>query len=160
VQEFYSLGDDMNKKLIFLLLFIAPVICTAEVRGSKQAAEAMVSRALEYLKKNGHEKSFKAFTAPSTDFVDKDIYIVAYDKTGRCLAHGQTEKMVGKDFINIVDISGKNYIKERMKLAEQRKEFWHGYKFTDPITKKILSKETFCKTYQELIICSGIYHDE
>ncbi|MDW5417551.1 cache domain-containing protein [Iodobacter sp. CM08] len=144
--------------LMLMGLFILP-ICFAEGRGSKTDAENLVKKSINYLQKNGREKSFKAFTAPSTEFIDRDIYVVAYDRKGNCYAHGQTEKMVGKNFISIVDVSGKEYMKERVKLSGEKNEFWHSYKFTDPLTKQVLNKDTFCTNYQELIICAGVYHE-
>ncbi|MFC7420249.1 cache domain-containing protein [Iodobacter arcticus] len=134
-----------------------PAIAKEDERGGRVDAENMVKKAIAYLNVNGPQESFAAFTAPSQAFVDKDIYIAVYDRQGVCRAHGQTAKMVGKNFMNIVDISGKEYIKERIKLAASQQEFWHQYKFTDPISKKILKKDMFCKNNNQFIVCAGVY---
>ncbi|MEN9657652.1 MAG: hypothetical protein RL571_1117 [Pseudomonadota bacterium] len=152
----------MMRKLSLLLLMglLTLPTCFAASRGSKADAESLVKKAILYLQQNGREKSFKAFSAPSTQFIDRDIYVVAYDRKGNCYAHGQTAKMVGKNFINIVDVSGKEYMKDRIKLSKEKNEFWHSYKFTDPLTKQVLSKDTFCTNYQDLIVCAGAYHED
>lgn len=148
----------MKVLLGLVLLFLMAISCAKEdERGGRADAENMVKKAIAYLNANGPEKSFIAFTAPSQAFVDKDIYIAVYDRSGVCRAHGQTAKMVGKNFMNIVDINGKEYIKERIKLASSQAEFWHQYKFTDPISKKILKKDMFCKNSNEFILCAGVY---
>jgi cytochrome c len=147
------------KVIIGLILLLLMTVSSAKEgeRGGRADAENMVKKAIAYLNVNGQEKSFAAFTAPSQAFVDRDIYIAVYDKNGVCRAHGQNAKMLGKNFMNIVDINGKQYIKERIKLAASQQEFWHQYRFTDPISKKILEKDMYCKTNNEFILCAGVY---
>jgi ATP-dependent Clp protease ATP-binding subunit ClpX len=41
-----------------------------------------------------------------------------YDTGGKCLAHGQNEKQVGKDLIDLADADGKEFVKERVELAK------------------------------------------
>lgn len=141
---------------LFAGLMIAAGTALAEDRASKPEAEAMVKKAVA-LYKTAKDKAFTEFTAPSKSFVSKDLYVVVYDLNGKCLAHGQNDKQVGKDLIALKDPDGKEFVKERVELAKSKGKFWQDYKFTDPMTKKILPKEMYCEKSENVVICSGVY---
>jgi signal transduction histidine kinase len=65
--------------------------------------------------------------------------------------------MVGKVLIDLTDADGKAWIKERVELARTKPKFWHDYKFTDPVTKKVLPKSTYCERVEATAVCVGIY---
>lgn len=141
------------------VLFCSAVVAGAEDRATKKEAEAMVKKAVAAYKSGG-EKVFADFTAPSKKFVSKDLYIVVYDFSGKCLAHGQNIKQVGKVLIAMKDPDGKAFVKERVDLAQSKGKFWQDYKFTDPLTKKVLAKQMYCeKADDKAIICGGVYKE-
>jgi signal transduction histidine kinase len=129
----------------------------AEEFGSAADAEAMVQKAIAHIKTAGAEAAFADFTAQKTDFIKNDVYVVVYDLSGKALAHGQNPKQVGKDLIAFKDADGKEFIKERVELAKSKGKFWQDYKFTDPVTKKILPKSAYCEKSDNNIVCAGIY---
>jgi signal transduction histidine kinase len=65
--------------------------------------------------------------------------------------------LVGNNLIDMLDIDGKPYIKERIDLAKSKGTFWQDYKFTNPTTKKIEPKSMYCEKVDELVACAGIY---
>jgi signal transduction histidine kinase len=128
-----------------------------ESRATAGEAEAMVHKAVDFMKKNGKDKAYVEFTAPSKTFVDRDLYIVVYDLTGVPLAHGQNPKQVGKSLIDLKDPDGKAFVRERVELAKSKGKFWQDYKFTDPLTKQVLPKRMYCELTDEVVVCGGIY---
>jgi cytochrome c len=125
--------------------------------GTAREAEAMVGRGVARIKAVGSEAAYADFTGKAPGFVDRDLYVVVYDLEGRVLAHGQNPKMVGKDLIELRDADGKAWVKERVELARSKGKFWHDYKFTDPVTKKVLPKSTYCERVESTAVCVGIY---
>lgn len=119
-------------------------------------AEAMVAKGVKAI---GADKAatLKEITGKDKKWVDRDLYPVVYDMSGKCLAHGQNEKQVGKDLIDLADADGKEFIKERVELAKSKGKFWQDYKFTDPVSKKILPKAAYCEKTGDMIICAGVY---
>jgi signal transduction histidine kinase len=148
----------MNKLLIGAVVFasLIGVPAFAADRANKAEAEAMVKKAVSHLKSKG-EAAYADFTAPNKTFIDRDLYIVVYDLDGICLAHGQIATQVGKDLTNLKDSDGKLFIKERAELARSKGTFWQDYKFTDPITKSIMPKQTYCEKVDKVAVCAGIY---
>lgn len=129
----------------------------AEEFGVAKDAEAMVGKAISHIKKEGKDKAYADFTDKKPGWVDRDLYVVVYDLTGKVLAHGQNNKQVGKDLIGMQDADGKEFVKERVELAKSKGKFWQDYKFTDPVTKKILPKSMYCEKLEDTAVCSGIY---
>jgi signal transduction histidine kinase len=146
------------KKFLFAVaaasLISMPVL--AESFATPKEAEAMVSRAAKALQAN-RDGTLKEITAKDKKWVDRDLYPVVYDMNGKCLAHGQNAKSVGKDLIDLADADGKEFVKERVELAKSKGKFWQDYKFTDPVSKKVLPKSAYCEKVGEDIVCAGVY---
>jgi signal transduction histidine kinase len=143
--------------LLLTAAFSAPALVQAAAeRASKAEAEAMVAKGVAAVKAKG-EAAYADITAPSKTYVDRDLYLVVYDMSGKCLAHGQNAKQVGKDLIALKDPDGKEFVKERVELASSKAKFWQDYKFTDPLTKSIQPKQAYCEKLGNLIVCGGVY---
>lgn len=137
-------------------IFLSVSSNAKEEFATKKEAEAMVVRTVSDLKAN-RAKTLEEITAKNARYVDRDLYAVVYDMTGKVLAHGANNKMVGKDLIELKDPDGKEFVKERVALAKSKGKFWQDYKFTDPITRKVLPKEAYCETVGDVIVCAGVY---
>jgi cytochrome c len=129
----------------------------AQDKATAAEAEAMVKKAVAFLKQNGPEKAYSTFNDRKGPFTDRDLYIVVYTLDGKCLSHGANEKMIGKDMSEVQDVDGKYYMKDRMELAKTKQTFWQDYKFTNPVTKKIEPKQMYCAKVDSSVVCGGIY---
>ena len=129
----------------------------AQSRANEKEAIAMVQKGVAFLKANGAEKGYAEISTKGGQFSDRDLYLVVYGLDGVVLAHGANGKMVGKNLIDLKDVDGKAFVKERVDLAKAKGTFWQDYKFTDPLTKKIEPKTTYCEKLAETAVCGGIY---
>lgn len=150
------------KSLHTLLLAAAAALVAmpalAASGASKDEAVAMVKKGIAYIKANGPEKAYAAFTAKDKQFVDRDLYLVVYGLDGKVLAHGANEKQVGKDLIEMTDIDGKYFVKERVAMVKAKPAgAWQEYKFTNPVSKKIEPKVMYCEKQAETAVCGGVY---
>ena len=118
---------------------------------------ATVKKGVAYLKANGKDKAYAEISNKQGAFVDRDLYLVVYGLDGTVRAHGANEKMVGKNLIDMKDVDGKPYVKERMELAAVKPSFWQEYKFTYPVSKKIEPKQMYCEKVDDSVLCGGIY---
>jgi cytochrome c len=148
---------NLFSSLLVSAAFVVPSLAhAAGERATKAEAEAMVAKGVAAVKAKG-DAAYADITAPSKTFVDRDLYLVVYDMSGKCLAHGQNAKQVGKDLISLKDPDGKEFVKERVELASSKAKFWQDYKFTDPLTKTVQPKQAYCEKLGNLIVCGGIY---
>ena len=137
-------------------IFLSVSSNAKEEFATKKEAEAMVTKTVSALKTN-QAKTLEEITAKDAKYADRDLYATVYDMTGKVLAHGANNKMVGKDLIELKDPDGKEFVKERVNLAKSQGKFWQEYKFTDPVTRKILPKEAYCEKVNDAIVCAGVY---
>lgn len=135
-------------------LFAQPTF--ASEYASTKDAEAMVTKTITAIKSN-KQTTYDEITAKDQKWIDRDLYPVVYDLQGKVLAHGQNPKQVGKDLIDMKDPDGKLFVKERVELAQSKGKFWQDYKFTDPLTKKILPKQMYCEKLEDTVVCAGVY---
>jgi cytochrome c len=110
-----------------------------------------------YIKANGAEKGHAEISNKAGAFIDRDLYLVVYGLDGTVRAHGANQKMVGKNLIELKDIDGKLFVKERVELAMTKASFWQDYKFTNPVTKKIEPKSMYCEKLDDAVVCGGVY---
>lgn len=155
----------MNRTALKIAFALSTAVAAAgatwaanEPAANAKEAEAMVKRGVAYIKANGLEKGLAEITRrDSKEFHDRDLYLAVHRIDGTCVAHGTNEKMVGKNFIDIKDIDGKEYIKERVEFAKSKGTFWTDYKFVNPVSKKIEPKTAYCERLDDHIVCGGIY---
>ena len=124
---------------------------------TKDEAVAMVKKGVAYIKKEGKEKGYAEITNKKGQFTDRDLYLVVYGLDGVVRAHGANEKMVAKNLIELKDVDGKPFVKERVELAQSKGTFWQDYKFSNPVSKKIEPKQMYCEKLEDTVVCGGIY---
>jgi len=126
-------------------------------QGTAAEAEAMVKKAVAYIKANGHEKAYDEFTNGKS-FKDRDLYIIVYDLNGKNLAQGANPKLVGKDLIGLKDPDGKPLIQMFIDLAKTKGKGWvEGYKFLNPVSQKIEGKAMYLERFGDTLVGCGIY---
>jgi cytochrome c len=148
------------KKVIGMLVVMSLLLVSsvfAGDRGTPAEAEALVKKAVAFMKANGKDKAFAEFGNPKGQFVDRDLYIFVYDMSGKCVAHGQNPKQVGKDLSDLTDPDGKPFVKERIEIAKTKGSGWQDYKFSNPTTKKVEPKRAYIEKYEDFIVGSGAY---
>lgn len=131
---------------------------TAHAQGTAAEAMAMVQQTVSHIRATGAENTYHAITAQEPGYKDRDLYVVVYDRDGHCLAHGANPRLVGKALIDIQDVDGKFYVRERVERAGKETTFWQDYKFINPMTRKIQAKSMYCDGSPGVIVCAGIYH--
>ena len=150
----------MNRKLIAAALaaaLAAPLAAHAGDNATKEEAVAMVKKGVAFIRSAGKDKAYAEISAKGGKFSDRDLYLVVYGHDGIVRAHGANEKMIGKNLIDLKDVDGKPFVKERVELSQSKGTFWQDYKFTNPVTKKIEPKSMYCERLDDVAVCGGIY---
>lgn len=151
----------MKPLLVSIIAAVAALsapLAMASAGASKEEAVAMVKKGVAHIKSQGTDKAYAAFTAKDAQFVDRDLYLVVYGLDGKVLAHGANPKQVGKDLLELTDIDGKYFVKERVAMVKSKPAgAWQEYKFTNPVSKKIEPKVMYCEKHGETAVCGGVY---
>ncbi len=117
----------------------------------------MVKSGVAYIKTHGQDKGYAEISNRQGMFIDRDLYLVVYRLDGVVMAHGANVKMIGKNLIDLKDVDGKEFVKERVELAKSKGIFWQSYKFTNPVNRKIEPKSMYCEKLDDTAVCGGIY---
>ncbi len=137
-----------------LCCLMTPVF--AEENGTAEQAKAMVQKTIAAMKKNGVDAIIADINKRDGQYRDRDLYVVVYDMKGKNLAH-LNPKMVGKDLIELKDVDGKSFVKERIDIATKKGSGWQDYKFLNPESKKIELKSMYVEKHDNVIVGCGIY---
>lgn len=146
------------KRFAFLLaaVLLLSEQATAGEYATRKDAVAMVAKAVKAISAD-RDATLTGITAKNAQWVSGDLYPVVYDMSGNCLAHGLHTRQAGKNMLEMTDADGKKYIRTRVSLAKSKNKFWQHYKFTDPVTKKVLPKSVYCEKAGDVIVCAGVY---
>lgn len=151
---------NMSRRAICLTLAAGALALPAfaQDRGTKAEAQAMVDAAVAHLKKAGTEAAYKDFTTDKANWTKKDLYVFVMDGTGKMLAHGANEKLVGKDLSNLKDSSGKAFVLDMVAVAKKGAG-WVEYEWADPLTKKVEGKASYVKPVpaSDTFVGVGVY---
>ena len=150
----------MNKPITFAALVASLAFAAAaHANDGATAAEAtaMVKKGVAFIKAQGKDKGYAEISSKTSQFKDRDLYVTVYGMDGTVRAHGANEKMIGKNLIELKDVDGKAFVKERIELAASKGTFWQDYKFTNPTNKKIEPKSMYCEKLDDSVVCGGIY---
>ena len=139
------------------LLAVGTLSQAADGGATPEQATAMVKKGLAFIKANGADKGYAEITSKTSQFKFEDLYLVVYGLDGMVLAHGANEKMVGRNLIELKDVDGKPFVKERVELGKTKVSFWQDYKFTNPQNKKVEPKVMYCERLEQTVVCGGIY---
>jgi len=154
------------KRLVSVALFVLGLAGQARAegkpaQGSKEEAKAMIEKAAAFYKAHGRDKLLAEITRAGSDksgeFLDRDLYIFAYDFSGLVLAHGSNPKLVGKNLFDMQDADGRYLIRGLIETAKKGSG-WYYYKWSNPITKKIDDKMAYVqKLADDLWVGCGVY---
>ena len=138
-------------------LACAAAVQAAEVNANKAEAMQMVRKGVAFIKSKGKDRGYAEISNPQGSFIDRDLYLVVYGLDGTVRAHGANAKMIGRNLIDLKDIDGKAFVRERVELAQSKGIFWQDYKFTNPVSRKIEPKQMYCERLDDSVVCGGVY---
>ncbi|HEX5354913.1 MAG TPA: cache domain-containing protein [Aquabacterium sp.] len=151
----------MNKlkcAVVLSLSVLTGMAVAADGGATKEDAVAMVKKGVAAIKSGGADKTYAEISDKgNATWHHQDLYLTVYQLDGTVKAHGANAKMIGKNLIDLKDIDGKAFVKERVDLAKTHGTFWQDYKFTNPETKKIEPKSMYCEKLDDTVVCGGIY---
>lgn len=142
---------------ISLMTATASTLSVAEDQATPAEATAMVKKGVAFIHAHGAQAGYAEIGKKPGPFVDRDLYLVVYKLDGTVLAHGANAKMVGKNLIDMKDMDGKAFVRERVEMAKSSPSFWQDYKFTNPVSKKVEPKQMYCERLDDTVVCGGVY---
>ncbi|MFN9101650.1 MAG: hypothetical protein ACK5WT_02850 [Betaproteobacteria bacterium] len=66
---------------------------------TREDAVAMVKKAVAFIKAQGAERGTAAISDRDSPSIDRGLYLAVYGLDGKCLAHGDNPRQIGRDLI-------------------------------------------------------------
>ncbi len=101
------------------------IACGYYPDADRQQAVDLVKKGYVYMKQNGLSAAVEEFTNKTIEtFRYGDLALFVLDMKGVCKAHGDSPELIGKNLYNIVDESGRPYIREMIEKANKDGSGW------------------------------------
>lgn len=113
------------KKIVDPATNIPHVICCGYyTKITDQTVVSLVKKASNYLKANGREKAFSAFSTQKNEFERGSISIFVYDTKGNMVADSRNPAFVGLNLINTRDAQGRPVTRQILDMANTYGKGW------------------------------------
>lgn len=152
----------MIRPFSFTLIGLCAALCGGSAgadvhHASRHEAQTLVRRALDHYKSVGPDQAWTDFTRAGGAFSDGDLYVYAMDLSGRAVAHGANDRLVGRDLIQLRDVDGKAFVAEILDKSRARSAIWTDYKWPHPVSKEIGARSDYCEAFDAHLFCAGAY---
>ena len=141
----------------FLAAIISIGASAAPDKSTPEQAQAMVKKAVAYMKSHDRDAALAEFSNPKGGFIDRDLYIFVIDLQGKMVAHGALPKIINKQVLEMKDPDDKFLFKDMLAVANGAGSGWVHYKWPNPSSKAIEPKSTFVEKVGDLVIGCGVY---
>ena len=142
------------RRFLLLTLFLSAVLLPggfllAELKhATKEEAQAMATKAADFLQKEGPDKAFAAFNGGG-DWREGDLYVFVIDKTGTWRANGAWPEMIGTKADPVAPV-----IKGMLAID---KSGWIDYKFKSPADSQEHDKSSYLVRVGDFVVGVGAY---
>ena len=129
----------------------------ASAAATPEQARAFSERASAHIRQVGEKKAFDDFTRPDGGFVDGELYVFCYDRTGTNMAHGGNRALVGRKLLHIKDPDGAEPNALIVKMGFEQGHGWVDFKWPNPVTKRIENKSAYVIRTNDVVCGVGYY---
>jgi signal transduction histidine kinase len=125
--------------------------------GSADEALGMVEKAVAHLQNVGRAQALQDFHRAETGFIDRDLYLFAFDRHFLFSVNGSDPGLVGKHVDSVPGLAHTRFAEDAWAMA-QNGGGWVRYEVISPLSGQIMPKESYvlALSADELIGC-GCY---
>jgi cytochrome c len=127
-------------------------------RSTRIEAQAMLDRAVNFLKSNTPDTAYASFNNPQGDFVHDDQYVFVIGiEDGKYRASGASPQLNGMDVRGMKDAAGNPLFEEMIALARKSGSGSVDYVWRNPATNAVESKHTLIQRVGDVLLGVGYY---
>jgi len=127
-------------------------------RSDVKRSDELLNQAVDYLQKNGPDKSFAAFNQRKGAFVNKEYYVFVVGLDGVMYASGgASATMVGTNVSELHDAAGKTFIHDMLENAKSVDSGTVQYHWLNNYDHRVEIKTTQFRKVDKYLVCVGYY---
>lgn len=133
-------------------------VATMRLRqGSADEAQALVERAVQHIRSVGRTQALADFHRADGGFLDRDLYVFAFDRAGHCVVFGSRPQLVGQTASDVPGLDGPTFLANSWRAADAGGG-WVQYDVINPLTQEVAPKESYVVPLDEdQFIGCGVY---
>ncbi len=123
---------------------------------TKEECQAMVEAAVTFCSKNPADKCFDEINK-SALFKKGELFIFAFDYSGKSVANGGIPSMIGKNMSGAKSADGQMFVQKQIEIAKKGSG-WLEYDWMNPTSQKVQKKVSYVKKVNDdFYVGSGIH---
>lgn len=127
-------------------------------RASLEDTQALLDKAVQFLKTSGGEAAYTAFNNPKGGFMHDDQYVFVIGlEDGKYRAYGATPELTGKDVRGLHDAAGSPLVEEMIALAKDKGKGTVEYVWRNPATNAVERKHSLIQRVDDVLVGVGYY---
>lgn len=111
-------------------------------------AVEMTKKAIALIRNKGESGGFAEISGQASIYRIGTPFVICVDMKGKVLSHSGNDKIVGQNFIDMKDASGKYMMKDQINVAKSGSG-WSDYSWTDPSTKRVEMKSIYVEKFSD-----------
>ncbi len=125
-------------------------------QGTADEASALVRKAKDLFAIHGMDLLTRITDDPEKIYVDRDMYVFAFDRQGQYRAYAGNESKLSVNLFNVTGLDGRKLVEDAFALPD--KGGWIDYAFENPLLGKIELKTSYIeKISDDIVIGCGVY---
>jgi cytochrome c len=127
-------------------------------RATRVEAQALLDRAVDFLKSNSPDTAFASFNNPQGEFVHDDQYVFVIGiEDGKYRASGASPHLNGMDVRGLKDAAGNPLFEDMIALARKTGSGSVDYVWRNPATNAVEAKHTLIQRVGDVLLGVGYY---
>ncbi len=145
------------RKLFCTLAALSIGLSAAANASPKDETVAFVKQAAAEVTTGKKDQVIQEVNAKSDKWYKGELYLIVLDTQGNHLAHPTNQKLLGKSMLDLPDVDGKLFRKERVEIANGKGEGWVDYKYKNPQSGQVEEKSLYVLKAGDVILSAGVY---
>ncbi|MES2888309.1 MAG: methyl-accepting chemotaxis protein [Pseudomonadota bacterium] len=129
-------------------------------RGSADQARSLVERAVQHFHEVGWDRARIGFSNANGEWIDRDMYIFVFDRSGCFKVHPMRPDFVGKHLQESIGAAGADFM-AKAQAAVANNTGWVNFEFPSPSSGEFVPKIAYVSQLSdELLIAASVFRIE
>ncbi len=112
-------------------------------QGTADQARQLVFDAVVHLRTAGYDQAVRDFHDKRGVFIDRDMYIFIFNRSGFYEVHGAMPEKDGSDMRTIAGLDAEQLVADAFAVCDQEQGGWVNYTITNPVTREVQAKTSY-----------------
>jgi methyl-accepting chemotaxis protein len=112
-------------------------------QGTADQARQLVFDAMVHIRNVGFQQAAADFHDKNGHYIDRDLYVFVFDRSGRYIVHGAMPEKDGSDLHAIAGLDANKLVTDAWEACDQEQGGWVSYTITNPVTRDVQAKSSY-----------------